>query len=157
MASVNKVILVGNLGADPEMRYLPSGEAVVNLRLATTDTWKDKDGNKQEATEWHRVSYFGRQAEVCGQYLKKGSQIYVEGSIRTRKYQDKDGVEKYATEIRGDRMQMLGSRQGMGSDGPREGGGGRSERSPQGQDQKRPAAAQPAGGNFNDFDDDIPF
>ena len=90
MASVNKVILVGNLGADPEMRYLPSGEAVANIRIATTDTWKDKDGNKQEATEWHRVSFFGRQAEVCGQYLKKGSQIYVEGSIRTRKWQDKD-------------------------------------------------------------------
>jgi single-strand DNA-binding protein len=149
MASVNKVILVGNLGADPEMRYLPSGEAVVNLRLATTDSWKDKDGNKQEATEWHRVSYFGRQAEVCGQYLKKGSQIYVEGSIRTRKYTDKDGQEKYATEIRGDRMQMLGSRQGMGDAGPRESGG-------------RPAPAKsqpqaPAGSNFNDFEDDIPF
>jgi single-strand DNA-binding protein len=155
MASVNKVILVGNLGADPEMRYLPSGEAVVNLRLATTDTWKDKDGNKQEQTEWHRVSYFGRQAEVCGQYLKKGSQIYVEGSIRTRKYTDKDGVEKYATEIRGDRMQMLGSRQGMSDAPPREGGGGRSERPSQ--EQRKPAAPQPAGGNFNDFDDDIPF
>ena len=153
MASVNKVTLVGNLGADPEMRYLPSGEAVVNLRLATTDTWKDKDGNKQEATEWHRVSYFGRQAEVCGQYLKKGSQIYVEGSIRTRKYQDKDGVEKYATEIRGDRMQMLGSRQGMGGDAPqRDSNSGRG-----GQEQRKPAASQPAGGNFNDFDDDIPF
>ncbi|MBI4985985.1 MAG: single-stranded DNA-binding protein [Rhodocyclales bacterium] len=154
MASVNKVILVGNLGADPEMRYLPSGEAVVNLRLATTDTWKDKEGNKQEQTEWHRVSFFGRQAEVCGQYLKKGSQIYVEGSIRTRKYQDKDGVEKYATEIRGDRMQMLGSRQGMGGDAPqRESSGGRG-----GQEQRKPAAAAPAaGGNFNDFDDDIPF
>lgn len=149
MASVNKVILVGNLGADPEMRYLPSGEAVVNLRLATTDSWKDKDGNKQEATEWHRVSYFGRQAEVCGQYLKKGSQIYVEGSIRTRKYTDKDGQEKYATEIRGDRMQMLGSRQGMGDAGPRESGG-----------RTAPAKSQPqapAGSNFNDFEDDIPF
>jgi single stranded DNA-binding protein len=100
MASVNKVILVGNLGADPEMRYLPSGEAVANLRLATTDTWKDKDGNKQEATEWHRVSFFGRQAEVCGQYLKKGSQIYVEGSIRTRKWQDKEGQDRYSTEIK---------------------------------------------------------
>jgi len=156
MASVNKVILVGNLGADPEVRYLPSGEAVVNLRMATTDTWKDKDGNKQEATEWHRVSFFGRQAEVCGQYLKKGSQIYVEGSIRTRKYQDKDGVEKYATEIRGDRMQMLGSRQGMGGgDAPqRESGGNRG-----GQDrgQSKPAAQPGGGGNFNDFDDDIPF
>ncbi len=149
MASVNKVILVGNLGADPEMRYLPSGEAVANLRLATTDTWKDKDGGKQEATEWHRVSFFGRQAEVCGQYLKKGSQIYVEGSIRTRKWQDKEGQERYTTEIRGDRMQMLGGRQGMGDAPPRESG------------DSRPAPAkaqQPApSSNFNDFEDDIPF
>jgi single-strand DNA-binding protein len=154
MASVNKVILVGNLGADPEIRYLPSGEAVANLRLATTDTWKDKDGNKQEQTEWHRVSYFGRQAEVCGQYLKKGSQIYVEGSIRTRKYQDKDGQERYATDIRGDRMQMLGGRQGMSDAPPRENGGG--ARPASAPAQRAPAA--PAGGNsFNDFEDDIPF
>ena len=114
MASVNKVILVGNLGRDPEMRYLPSGEAVVNLSVATTDKFKDKSGAMQEATEWHRVSFFGRTAEVCGQYLKKGSQVYIEGSIRTRKYTDKDGVEKYATEIRGDRMQMLGGKSGGG-------------------------------------------
>jgi len=146
MASVNKVILVGNLGADPEISYLPSGEAVANLRLATTDTWKDKDGNKQEATEWHRISFFGRQAEVCGQYLKKGSQIYVEGSIRTRKWQDKEGQDRYTTEIRGDRMQMLGGRQGMGDAPAREGGGARQAPAP-----------QPAGGNFNDFEDDIPF
>ena len=154
MASVNKVILVGNLGADPEMRYLPSGEAVANLRLATTDTWKDKEGNKQEATEWHRVSFFGRQAEVCGQYLKKGSQIYVEGSIRTRKWQDKDGQDKYTTEVRGDRMQMLGGRQGMGGDAPQRDSGGGRDSAP-----RKPAASQPAssGGNFNDFDDDIPF
>ncbi|MBI5110290.1 MAG: single-stranded DNA-binding protein [Rhodocyclales bacterium] len=152
MASVNKVILVGNLGADPEIRYLPSGEAVANLRLATTDTWKDKDGNKQEATEWHRVSYFGRQAEVCGQYLKKGSQIYVEGSIRTRKWQDKEGQDRYSTEIRGDRMQMLGGRQGMGDAPPRDSGGASSSGG------SRPAPAQqPAGGGFNDFEDDIPF
>jgi single-strand DNA-binding protein len=150
MASVNKVILVGNLGADPEIRYLPSGEAVANLRLATTDSWKDKDGNKQEATEWHRVSYFGRQAEVCGQYLKKGSQIYVEGSIRTRKWQDKEGQDRYSTEIRGDRMQMLGGRQGMGEAPARDAGGSSGG--------NRPApAAQPAGGGFNDFEDDIPF
>ena len=108
MASVNKVILVGNLGRDPEMRYLPSGDAVANLAIATTDKYKDKTGQMVEQTEWHRVSFFGRTAEVCGQYLKKGSQVYVEGSIRTRKYTDKEGVEKYATEIRGDRMQMLG-------------------------------------------------
>ncbi|MBL8492493.1 MAG: single-stranded DNA-binding protein [Rhodocyclaceae bacterium] len=150
MASVNKVILIGNLGADPEVRYLPSGEAVANLRLATTDTWKDKDGNKQEATEWHRVSFFGRQAEVCGQYLKKGSQIYVEGSIRTRKYQDKDGQERYATDIRGDRMQMLGSRQGMG-DASRDAGPRQESRKP------ASAPASQPGGNFNDFEDDIPF
>jgi single-strand DNA-binding protein len=153
MASVNKVILVGNLGADPEMRYLPSGEAVAGLRIATTDTWKDKEGNKQEATEWHRVSFFGRQAEVCGQYLKKGSQIYVEGSIRTRKWQDKEGQDRYMTEIRGDRMQMLGGRQGMSDAPPRESGAGGSASGG-----NRPAAApQPAGGNFNDFEDDIPF
>ena len=166
MASVNKVILVGNLGADPEVRYLPSGEAVVNLRLATTDNWKDKDGNKQEATEWHRVSFFGRQAEVCGQYLKKGSQIYVEGSIRTRKYTDKDGAEKYATEIRGDRMQMLGGRQGMGGEGGGSGGsanyggrdaGGRPASGGSAGAAPRQNAPAPAS-NFNDgFDDDIPF
>jgi single-strand DNA-binding protein len=150
MASVNKVILVGNLGADPEIRYLPSGEAVANLRIATTDTWKDKDGNKQETTEWHRVSYFGRQAEVCGQYLKKGSQIYVEGSIRTRKWQDKDGQERFSTEIRGDRMQMLGRREGAGEAPPRES----SAPAREGQAGK-PAA--PAGSGFNDFEDDIPF
>lgn len=152
MASVNKVILVGNLGADPEMRYLPSGDAVANLRLATTDTWKDKDGNKQETTEWHRVAFFGRQAEVCGQYLKKGSQIYVEGSIRTHKWKDKEsGQDRYSTEIRGERMQMLGSRQGMGvSD---------SGSAPQ-RPAPPPAVTAPAavsGGAFNDLDDDIPF
>ena len=114
MASVNKVILVGNLGRDPEMRYLPSGEAVANLAIATTDKFKNKQGEMVEQTEWHRVSFFGRTAEVCGQYLKKGSQVYVEGSIRTRKYTDKEGIEKYATEIRGDRMQMLGSKGGGG-------------------------------------------
>lgn len=151
MASVNKVILVGNLGADPEMRYLPSGEAVANIRIATTDTWKDKEGNKQESTEWHRISFFGRQAEVCGQYLKKGSQIYVEGSIRTRKWQDKEGQDRYSTEIKGDRMQMLGGRQGMGDAPPRESGGASAAAGG-----NRPAA-QPAGNNFNDFEDDIPF
>jgi single-strand DNA-binding protein len=133
------------------MRYLPSGEAVANIRIATTDTWKDKDGNKQESTEWHRISFFGRPAEVCGQYLTKGSQIYVEGSIRTRKWQDKEGQDRYSTEIKGDRMQMLGGRQGMSDAPPRESSGG-------GGGGNRPAAApQPAGGNFNDFEDDIPF
>ena len=142
MASVNKVILVGNLGRDPEMRYLPSGEAVANLAIATTDKFKDKSGQMVEATEWHRVSFFGRTAEVCGQYLKKGSQVYVEGSIRTRKYTDKDGVEKYATEIRGDRMQMLGSRGGMGG-GDRERDSG--EREGAAKPAGKPAAAKPAG------------
>jgi single-strand DNA-binding protein len=154
MASVNKVILVGNLGADPEMRYLPSGEAVANLRLATTDSWKDKDGNKQELTEWHRVSFFGRQAEVCGQYLKKGSQIYVEGSIRTRKWQDKEGQDRYTTEIRGDRMQMLGGRQGMGDAPPRDSGSGAGGAGSGGAGNRPAAAPQPP---FNDFEDDIPF
>ena len=156
MASVNKVIIVGNLGADPETRYLPSGDAVCNIRVATTDKWKDKaSGEMKEQTEWHRITFFGRLGEVAGEYLKKGSQIYVEGSLRTRKYTDKDGVEKYATDIRGDVMQMLGSRAGMGGgdSAPREmrepsGGGGGSARPP-----KAPAA----GAKYDDMDDDIPF
>ena len=112
MASVNKVIIVGNLGADPETRYLPSGEAVTNIRVATTDRWKDKQsGEMKEATEWHRIAFFGRLAEVAGEYLKKGSQVYVEGSLRTRKWQDKEGQDRYSTEIRGDVMQMLGRRE----------------------------------------------
>jgi single-strand DNA-binding protein len=156
MASVNKVILVGNLGRDPDMRYLPSGDAVANLALATTDKFKNKAGEMQEATEWHRISFFGRQAEICGQYLKKGSQIYVEGSLRTRKYTDKDGVEKYATEIRGDRMQMLGSK----------GGGGMADMddssyTPQAAPKPAPRpsapAARPASSGFDDMEDDIPF
>lgn len=147
MASVNKVILIGNLGADPEVRYLPSGEAVANLRIATTDTWKDKSGDRQESTEWHRVSFFGRTAEVCGQYLKKGSAVYVEGSIRTRKWQDKDGSDRYSTEIRGDRMQMLGGRGGGSSD---------YEAPPAGGGQRGKPDAGPADG-FNDLEDDIPF
>src|SRR5689334_21843262 len=110
MASVNKVILIGNLGADPETRYLPSGDAVTNIRIATTDTWKDKSGEKQEHTEWHRVAFFGKTAEIAGEYLKKGSPVYVEGRIRTRKWQDKEGQERYSTEIVADRMQLLGGR-----------------------------------------------
>lgn len=111
MASVNKAIIVGNLGKDPEVRYTASGEAICNITVATSETWKDKaTGEKKEATEWHRISFFGKLAEIAGQYLKKGSQVYVEGSIRTRKWQDKDGQDRYATEIRGDRMQMLGGR-----------------------------------------------
>jgi single-strand DNA-binding protein len=149
MASVNKVILIGNLGADPETRYAPSGDAICNIRLATTDTWKDKaTGEKKEATEWHRVSFYGRLAEIAGQYLKKGSQVYIEGSLRTRKWQDKEGQDRYTTEIRADEMKMLGSRQGAGEAPPRE---------------RESAAAQPAGAKkapaagFGDMDDDIPF
>src|SRR3972149_9107762 len=114
MASVNKAILIGSLGKDPEVRYMPSGEAIANITLATTDTWKDKSGEKQERTEWHRVSFFGRQAEVVGEYLKKGSQIYVEGRIQTRKWQDKEGQDRYTTEIVADEMKRLGGKAGGG-------------------------------------------
>jgi single-strand DNA-binding protein len=126
MASVNKVIVVGNLGRDPEMRTFPSGDQVANVTVATTDRWKDKQsGEMREATEWHRIVFNGRLAEIAGQYLRKGSQVYVEGSLRTRKWTDKDGIEKYTTEIRADQMQMLGSRQGQGgpSGGPEDDGG----------------------------------
>lgn len=149
MASVNKVILIGNLGRDPEMRYMPSGDAIANLRIATTDTWKDKEGNKQEATEWHSVVFFGKQAEICGQYLKKGSSVYVEGSLRTRKWQDKDGNDRYTTEIRGDRMQMLGSRGG--------GGGGAADFDAPAEAARSGKPAAPGSGGFADMDDDIPF
>jgi single-strand DNA-binding protein len=158
MASVNKVILVGNLGADPETRYMPSGDAITNIRLATTDTWKDKtSGEKKEQTEWHRVAFFGKLAEIAGQYLRKGSQVYIEGSLRTRKWQDKDGQDRYTTEIRADTMQMLGSRQGMGDAPPREsappaaGGARRPET------QGAPSGGSGSGGGFGDMDDDIPF
>ncbi len=158
MASVNKVILVGNLGRDPEMRYLPSGEAVANLAVATTDKYKDKSGQMVEATEWHRVAFFGRTAEVCGQYLKKGSPVYVEGSIRSRKYTDKEGVERTAYEIRGDRMQMLGGRSGGGVSGMDDGGYDQAPAAKGAPPAQRPAASQrPAGGGFDDMDDDIPF
>src|SRR5688572_17697821 len=157
MASVNKVILIGNLGRDPETRYMPDGGAITNISVATTDTWKDKQGEKQEKTEWHRVAFFGKLAEIAGEYLKKGSQVYVEGRLQTRKWQDKDGNDKYTTEIVADRMQMLGSRQGMGGgsapdrDMGEAGGGGASPRAA-----GKPAAAKP-GGKFDDFEDDIPF
>ncbi|MBP9916297.1 MAG: single-stranded DNA-binding protein [Thiobacillaceae bacterium] len=155
MASVNKVILIGNLGRDPEIRYLPSGDAVANLRIATTDKFKDKSGEPQEVTEWHSVAFFGKQAEICGQYLKKGSQIYVEGSLRTRKWQDKDGNDRYTTEIRGDRMQMLGSRGGGGGGG---GGGMADFDSPPADNAPRGKPAPSGGGEgFGDMDDDIPF
>ena len=156
MASVNKVILVGNLGADPETKYLPSGDAVTNIRVATTDRWKDKtSGEMKEATEWHRIAFFGRLAEIAGEYLKKGSQVYVEGRIRTRKWQDKEGQDRYSTEIVADAMQMLGSRAGSGE--PR----GEPRGEPVGQKASEPkAGAAPAkkpAGKFDDMEDDIPF
>ena len=153
MASVNKVILIGNLGRDPETRYMPDGGAVTNVSIATTETWKDKNGEKQEKTEWHRVAFFGKLAEIAGEYLKKGSQVYVEGRLQTRKWQDKDGQDKYTTEIVADRMQMLGSRQGMGGGGGEREAGGERESRPA----AKPAGAKPAGSKFDDFEDDIPF
>jgi single-strand DNA-binding protein len=152
MASVNKVILIGNLGKDPETRYLPSGDAVTNITVATTESWKDKkSGDKQEHTEWHRISFFGRQAEVAGEYLKKGSPVYIEGRIRTRKWQDKEGQDRYSTEIVADRMQLLGSRGGGAAGG--DGGGMREPPSSGG----GKAPAKKSGGSFDDMDDDIPF
>ncbi|AAP86084.1 Single-stranded DNA-binding protein (plasmid) [Cupriavidus necator H16] len=169
MASVNKVILVGNLGADPEVRYMPSGDAVANLRIATTDRYKDKQsGEMKEATEWHRVSMFGKLAEIAGQYLRKGSSVYIEGRIRTRKWQDQSGQDKYSTEIVADQMQMLGGRGGA-SDGDSDSGTDRSasqqspasaQRSaPTGQRQPpaRRQPAQPPSNGFGDFNEDIPF
>ena len=155
MASVNKVILIGNLGRDPETRYMPDGGAITNISIATTETWKDKAGEKQEKTEWHRVAFFGKLAEIAGEYLKKGSQVYVEGRLQTRKWQDKDGQDKYTTEIVANAMQMLGSRQGMGAGAsvserePAEGGASRGS--------ARPAGAGKPAGKFDDFEDDIPF
>jgi len=167
MASVNKVIIVGNLGRDPETRYMPNGEAVTNVAVATTESWKDKNsGEKKELTEWHRITFYRKLAEIAGQYLKKGSQVYVEGRLQTRKWTDKDGVEKYTTEIIADTMQMLGSRQGMGGgasdDGGSYGGGGgaparqSSGGGAAGGGAARAPAARPAP-NFSDMDDDIPF
>ncbi len=161
MASVNKVILVGNLGRDPETRYNAEGGAITNVSIATTDTWKDKaSGEKQERTEWHRIVFFSRLAEIAGEYLKKGSQVYIEGSLRTRKWTDKEGQEKYTTEIVADKMQMLGSRSGMGGGGAdSEGGGGRPAREPMAaaSGAKPAAGAKKGGGSFEDMDDDIPF
>ncbi len=165
MASVNKVILVGNLGKDPEVRYLPSGDAVANITLATSSKYKGKTGEMVEETEWHRVTFFGKLAEIAGQYLKKGRPVYIEGRIKTRKYQDKDGVEKYATDIIANEMQMLGGREGMGepsSGGEGEASGGYSRPpqaarpAPAAARQAPAAAAKPSSG-FDDMDDDIPF
>lgn len=152
MASVNKVIIVGNLGKDPETRYAPSGDAICNITLATTESWKDKStGEKRESTEWHRVVFFGKLAEIAGQYLKKGSQIYVEGSLRTRKWQDKDGQDRYTTEIRADVMKMLGGRL---EGGQTEHGAAKSNGyAPQ----RDKAPGKASGSGFDNFDDDIPF
>ena len=158
MASVNKVILLGNLGRDPETRYTTGGDAVTNLNIATSEQWKDKNGEKQERTEWHRVVLFGRQAEIAGEYLKKGRSVYIEGRLQTRKYTDKDGVEKYSTEIVADRMQLLGSgREGGGGDVEFSSGGGAPRREPAAAG--APAAKSGGGAkkNVDDFDDDIPF
>jgi single-strand DNA-binding protein len=152
MASVNKVILVGNLGADPETRYMPNGDPITNIRLATTSRWKDKQsGENKEETEWHRVVFRARLAEIAGEYLKKGSPVYVEGRIRTRKWQDKDGQDRYTTEIMADNMQLLGSRGGAGEPRP--------EREPAqaGAGPAKPAGKTPAAGGLTEMEDDIPF
>ena len=149
MASVNKVIIVGHLGKDPETRYTTSGDAICNIVVATTETWKDKQsGEKREATEWHRVVFFGKLAEIAGQYLKKGSQVYLEGKLKTRKWQDKDGHERYTTEINADEMKMLGGKGDGQQSEPQ-----RQQQAPQRQQAQKPAS----GGGFNEFDDDIPF
>jgi single-strand DNA-binding protein len=149
MASVNKVILIGNLGRDPETRYLPDGGAVTNISVATTDVWKDKNGEKQERTEWHRVAFFGRLAEIAGEYLKKGSQVYIEGRLQTRKWQDKEGQDRYTTEIVAGDMRMLGSRAGGSEPMAREAApeASRGDAKPQ----------QKKGAGFDEMDDDIPF
>ncbi|CAN7593278.1 single-stranded DNA-binding protein [Pseudorhodoferax sp. LjRoot39] len=182
MASVNKVIIVGNLGRDPETRTFPSGGQVCNVRIATTDRWKDKQsGDVQERTEWHNVTFHDRLAEIADQYLRKGSQVYVEGSLRTRKWQDKDGQDRYTTEIRADHMQMLshrqeggdqreqrgredgyedrgGQRQPQRNDGRNDSrGGGRAAPPPQRRAAPAPAPRQGGGSGFDDMDDDIPF
>ncbi len=169
MASVNKVILMGNLGRDPEVRYAPSGAAVCNVSIATTRQWKDKSGERKEETEWHRVVFYDRLAEIAGEYLKKGRPVYVEGRLKYGKYTDKEGVERYTTDIIATEMQLLGSRDGAGDD---EGGGysrSRESSRPEGREgresresaprggSRAPAPSKPAAGDFDDMDDDIPF
>jgi len=156
MASVNKWIGIGNLGRDPEMRYTASGEAICNFSIACTENWKDKQtGEKKEMTEWVRISFFGKLAEIAGQYLKKGSQVYIEGSLRTRKWTDKDGQERYTTEIRGEEMKMLGSRQGQGAPASSGGGGGGYDNEPT--DYAPAPAKNKPKPSFDDLGDDIPF
>jgi single-strand DNA-binding protein len=170
MASINKVILIGNLGRDPEVRYSPNGAAICNVTIATSRNWKDKNsGERMEETEWHRVVFYDRLAEIAGEYLKKGRPVYVEGRLKTRKWQDKDGVDKYTTEIIADQMQMLGGREGMGGGDEAGGGGGYSRdsegagagggRSERAAPAPRPAPkpAPKASTGFDDMDDDIPF
>jgi single-strand DNA-binding protein len=155
MASVNKVILIGNLGRDPETRYTADGAAITNVSVATTRRYKDASGQQQEETEWHRVAFFGRLAEIAGEYLRKGRPVYVEGRLRTRKWQDKDGQDRYTTEIVAENMQMLGSREGMGGSEPDAGEEARApaQRSGGG----RPAPASKPAPNIADMDEDIPF
>ena len=165
MASLNKVILIGNLGRDPETRYLPNGDAVANISVATTDTWKDKNGEKQEKTEWHRVTLYRRLGEIAGEYLKKGSQVYIEGRIEYREY-EKDGQKRYTTDIIANEMKMLGSRQGTGDPGDRD-PASTSERPPRassgrgaggsGGGSSGGGSAAPTKKKVDDFDDDIPF
>ena len=163
---INKVILIGNLGADPEVRFMPSGGAVANVRVATNETWKDRQsGEQQERTEWHRVVLFGQLGELAQKYLRKGSRIYIEGRLQTRKWQGQDGQDKYSTEVRVDQMQMLGSRQGMGGPSGDDAGGGYD--APARPAARPPAAARPAAApapqaarsdaGFGGMDDDIPF
>ena len=145
MAGVNKVILLGHLGRDPEMRYMPDGTAVANMTIATSESYKDRDGNRQERTEWHRIALWGRTAEIAGEYLRKGSQAYIEGRLRTRKWTDKDGQDRYTTEIVGGRLQLIGGHRSEGDGGnsaaPHAGGGG----------------GDIGDATAEDFDDDIPF
>jgi single-strand DNA-binding protein len=157
MASINKVILIGNLGRDPEVRYTPSGAAICNVTIATSRNWKDKtSGEKVEETEWHRVVFYDRLAEIAGEYLKKGRSVYVEGRLKTRKWQDKDGVDKYTTEVIATEMQMLGSREGMG--GAADEGGARTYERPAAKPPAtKPASAPKSATGFDDMDDDIPF
>jgi single-strand DNA-binding protein len=169
MPSVNKVIILGNLGRDPEMRYMPSGDAIANIAVATSYKSKDRQtGEQKELTEWHRISFFGRLAEIVGQYLKKGSSVYVEGRLQTRKYTDKDGIERYATDIIAENMQMLGGRAGGGDDGAGDHDGGyepQQRPAPRQAPRQAPAAPAPAARpqpqrpapNFTEMDDDIPF
>ncbi|MBM3204357.1 single-stranded DNA-binding protein [Candidatus Woesearchaeota archaeon] len=159
---INKVILVGNLGADPEVRYMPNGEAVTNIRIATSETWKDQQtGQQQERTEWHTVVFFRKLAEIAGQYLRKGGKVYVEGSLRTRKWQDKNGVERYTTEIVANDMQMLDSKGAGASEGMAATASPPPMRTETGRQAPSPAASPstppPAYGGVDDFDDDVPF